>query len=56
MEIDGIIINQDDMYFQQKIFKWKPADKLTIDFYVEKNDQYSNVNFVAYTLFTNMTF
>lgn len=35
---DGIVINENKSYDIQNIYKWKPANQLTIDFYVEKYD------------------
>jgi hypothetical protein len=34
--LDGIIINSNENYHNQLIFKWKPVNTLTIDFFVQE--------------------
>ncbi len=35
-ENDGLIFNEDAGYFEMQVFKWKPADRMTIDFVIRK--------------------
>lgn len=36
MENDGLIFNEDKPYYDMQVFKWKPSDRMTIDFVIRK--------------------
>jgi len=45
-ELDGLILNTNSPYYDQKIFKWKPYEKLSIDLYcVELKRQHFSASF-----------
>lgn len=35
-DTDGIILNSNDLYSKQQIYKWKPAEFQTVDFYCKQ--------------------